>query len=117
MRNTVVLGRSIGRAFNPWYLLLIIPLLAGGAALWIALRKSGPPPTPYTGPNLPTTLTPVTLLSFLERLKEYEGLPADKREQLTAEINQLQDAFFGPQPESQPSTDLHEIARKWKPAA
>ena len=115
---TVVLGSSIGRGFNPWYLLLLIPLAGGGLAIWFALRKSGPAPEPYTGPSVPATLTPVTLLAFLEKLQAYEGLPTEKREKLTAEINKLQDNFFGPHQEpSEPATDLHEIARKWKPAA
>jgi hypothetical protein len=83
----------------------------------LVLRRSGPPPIPYTGPVVPSTLTPVTLLAFLERLRAYEGLSKDRRPALESEITLLQDRFFGPEQESDATTDLHEIALKWKPAA
>ncbi|MCS5539024.1 MAG: hypothetical protein NZ804_03435 [Roseibacillus sp.] len=58
-----------------------------------------------------------TLLAFLERLRAYEGLSKDRRRALKSEITLLQDRFFGPGQESEATTDLHEIALKWKPAA
>jgi hypothetical protein len=115
---TVTLGARVGRGFNPWLLLLLIPALALlSFVLWLVLRRSGPPPIPYTGPVVPSTLTPVTLLAFLERLRAYEGLSKDRRPALESEITLLQDRFFGPEQESDATTDLHEIALKWKPAA
>ena len=56
-------------------------------------------------------------LESLERLRAYEGLSKDRRPALESEITLLQDRFFGPEQESDATTDLHEIALKWKPAA
>jgi hypothetical protein len=114
--ETVVLGATVGRTIKPWMILAGLFVLALGAAiLWVVLRRSGPAEAVDHGPELPATLTPVTLLSFLERL--HHRLPDNKRAELSTEIAALQDRFFGPANESLPDDELTKIATRWKKAA
>jgi hypothetical protein len=62
------------------------------------------------GPQLPSTLTPVSLLAFLEGLLESPALPDSARRQLSDTIRSLKDRAFGPSPDVPGPDELREMA-------
>ena len=92
------------------FLALAILIIAGVA---FALRRGEQTEVSSATPEIPEKLTPVTLLSFLERLKEF--LPEEKHVALDSEIESLQDRFFGPQRDDA-ELDLHSLASRWQNA-
>ena len=112
---TIPLIAKVGPTIPRWALFLAVASALLVLLLIIfLLRRKAPEEIIDHGPAIPSTLTPVTLLSFLDRLKD--RLPDDKRAELTAEIQSLQDHFFGPT-KSPGTPDLLTLATHWQKTA
>ena len=93
-------------------------IMAGAALLialaaflvWRKLRPSKQDVAEDTTIPLPTRLTPVTVLGYLQRLK----VPSDRREELDREIRLLESRHFGPSAPEPDATALSEIATRWQ---
>lgn len=98
---------------SPSWLLWLIPLgLILGLAAFFLLRKKTPISEVATGPDLPTTLTPVSVLAFLENLQRNAGLPEKAQSKLSDSIQSLKDRSFGPDRDVPDSEELQEIATR-----
>lgn len=96
---------------SPW--LWLTPLVLIGALIaFFRLRKKAPVKIVEDGPALPTTLTPVTVLAFLETLQSDPRLPADSQADLSKSIRSLQDRAFGSDQNVPDTDELHEIANR-----
>ncbi len=92
-------------------LVWLIPLaLVGTILLILIFRPRKKEKTSPEGPELPSSLTPVSLLAFLEGLQESPALPDSARLQLTDTIRSLQDRAFGPSPDVPGPDELREMA-------
>lgn len=93
-------------------------IMAGAALLialaaffvWRKLRRSKQYVVEDTTIPLPTRLTPVTVLGYLQRLK----VPSDRREELDREIHLLESRHFGPSAPEPDAAALTEIATRWQ---
>lgn len=112
---TVQLGTRVGPLLPPWIIITSVLVLAIIVLIIVTLRRRTKPiEQADSRPPIPSTLTPVTLLSFLDRLQD--RLPEDQQAELTTEIQALQDRFFGPTNDA-PTPDLHSLAIHWQKAA
>lgn len=111
VENTTAIAAGSGK--NPPYLLFLVLLLpAIGVALYFLFRKK-PGPIIHQGPNLPTTLTPVSILAFLENLQRNGQLTEKEQTELSTTISSLKDRSFGPAPNIPDTSELQEIARRF----
>ncbi|GAA5483225.1 hypothetical protein [Haloferula sargassicola] len=104
-----------GRRVWPWVFALALFAALAAAVLYYFRRKK-PAVEVVPAVPLPSRLTPVTLLGWLERLKEQPGLSPELRESLEVEILGLEARHFGPaagRPDAEP---LEAIARRWQAA-
>jgi hypothetical protein len=62
------------------------------------------------GPELPATLTPVSLLAFLEGLHRDTQLSKEARVKIQQSIKSLKDRSFGPESDVPTIDELREIA-------
>ena len=98
---------------SPSWLLWLIPvaILAAIAAFFLLRRKS-PVEQVAQGPDLPSTLTPVSVLAFLENLQRNGQLPEKEGVNLSDSIKSLKDRSFGPNREVPDTKELQEIATR-----
>jgi len=98
---------------SPSMLLWLVPvaLLAGIAAFFL-FRKKAPVEQLAQGPNLPTTLTPVSVLAFLENLQRNGQLSEKEGLALSASIKSLKDRSFGPSRDVPDTEELQEMATR-----
>ncbi len=108
----VPLGAPVRRI---WPAVVALALLVALAAIYYFRRKK---PVVEAAPvlPLPSQLTPVTLLGWLERLKTQPGLPPELRRSLEKEIRELESRYFGPEVGMQDPEPLEAIARRWQAA-
>ena len=110
---TMKLDQGTKSSSNWWIYLLGILAIAGGAIYYLS-RKNKDHVTEETGPVLPESITPVTLLSFLKKLTEHELLKPEQKDELNKSIEKLQSSSFGPAASPPDSTELQKIASLWK---
>ena len=89
--------------------LALLCVLAGFLA-WRKLRPRKQQVAEDTTIPLPTRLTPVTVLGYLQRLK----VPTDRRAELDREIHLLESRHFGPSAPEPDTAALTEIATRWQ---
>ncbi|MGJ8723746.1 MAG: hypothetical protein ACSHYB_04235 [Roseibacillus sp.] len=105
--ETVQLNESTGPRIWPWILLLILVAIAFFA--WRFFKKSNAPTEQIvSGPAIPSNLTEVSLLHWLEQLKT--SVPTEKAADLSKEISDLQQSAFS---KSGSKSALTEIAEHW----
>lgn len=78
---------------------------------FLILRPSKKNQERAVGPELPTSLTPVSLLAFLENLLENPSLSDEKHDQLTQTVDLLKNRAFGPSQDVPDADELQEMAR------
>ena len=95
-------------SFRAW----IIPAsVVALIVFFLILRPSKKKQERAVGPELPTSLTPVSLLAFLENLLENPSLSDEKHDQLTQTVDLLKDRAFGPSQDVPDADELQEMAR------
>ncbi len=98
-------------AKSPPYLLFLILLLpAIGVAIYFIFFKKKQEVIVNRGPELPGTLTPVSLLTFLEGLQSNNQLPEEARVKIQESIQSLKDRSFGPGTDVPDRDELKKIA-------
>ncbi|MES2659348.1 MAG: hypothetical protein V4689_12080 [Verrucomicrobiota bacterium] len=102
-----------------------MPWIAGGFAALLVLGAGGfafmknRKPVNDGGPALlplPTHINAVSVIGYLRRLQERDGIPASLREAIAKEITTLEDRHFGREDAPQDPAVLEEIARRWQAA-
>lgn len=101
---------TVGRQPSFPLVWLVLLALVGAIVLIQIFRPRKKEKTPPEGPALPSSLTPVSLLAFLESLLENQSLPDSARRQLSDTIRSLQDRAFGPSPDVPGPDELREMA-------
>jgi hypothetical protein len=105
--------KIIAGSDSPSWLLWFIPVgIIAALAAFFLFRKKAPVTEPATGPNLPTTLTPVSILAFLENLQRNAALPEKIQADLSDSIQSLKDRCFGSDRDVPDSEELQEIATR-----
>lgn len=107
--ETVALNEQTGLARGWFWLIAVIALLAASAAwVWTRLSRKPVEIVEKAGPSLPSRLTPVSLLHWLQQL---EGrVEDDRKEKLKSEIEGLQRAAFS---KGNSDLELEQIAKAW----
>ncbi len=114
-RTPITAGKD---SASPWLLLLLlVPIaLIAFAAWFIFFRKKDTEEAIITGPPIPNTLTPVTVLSYLESLTQ-SPLAEEQKSSLQTAIAELKDKAFGPAAKPPAEEDLQSLATHWQGAA
>ncbi len=102
-----------GSSKPPPYLLfiaLLIPAIGVAISIYFLLFTNKEKPVVQNGPELPGTLTPVSLLSFLEGLQRDTQLPKEARSKIQKSIQSLKDRSFGPGTDVPDIEELRKIA-------
>ena len=100
-----------GSAKSPPYLLFLALLLpAIGVAVYFLFFKKKQEVAVQSGPSLPASLTPVSVLAFLENLQNEKNLPKEAQEKIQTSIQALKDRSFGPDAQAPDTDELKEIA-------
>ena len=113
---SVPLGGSGSRA-APWIaggLAALVALAAGAIAIFRRKKETG-----ETGPALlplPVHINVVSVIGYLRRLQQREGLAPALRESIEQEIAALETRHFGREDATQDPAQLEEIARRWQAA-
>ena len=89
-----------------------VPGELAGIAAFFLFRKKAPVEQLAQGPNLPTTLTPVSVLAFLENLQRNGQLSEKEGLALSASIKSLKDRSFGPSRDVPDTEELQEMATR-----
>lgn len=112
----VPLGGS-GGGFNAWVAASIAILIAIAAAMFAIFRKKpdGGPSGPVLLP-LPAHINAVSVIGYLRRLQEREGVSTAQKESLEKEITALEAKLFGRGDAAQDPAELEEIAKRWQAA-
>ena len=106
-----------GKRMTPWIASGIALLLAIGGGVLAFFRKKrdhGP-----TGPiliPLPAHINAVSVIGYLRRLQEREGISPALRESIEEEITSLETRHFGREDAPQDPVELEEIAKRWQAA-
>lgn len=94
------------------FLFWVIPAaVLGVLILFLVFRPRKKPEVLAVGPELPSSLTPVSLLAFLENLLKNQALPEETQVQLAQTVQALQDRAFGPSPDVPGPEELKEMAQ------
>ena len=100
-----------GSSKSPPYLLLLTPLLlVFSISAYLLFFKKRAEIVIQNGPELPATLTPVSLLAFLEGLHRDTQLSKEARVKIQQSIKSLKDRSFGPESDVPTIDELREIA-------
>jgi hypothetical protein len=100
-----------GSSKSPPYLLLLTPLLLVICiSTYFLFFKKREEIAIQNGPELPATLTPVSLLAFLEDLHRDTQLSKEARAKIQKSIKSLEDRSFGPESDIPTIDELREIA-------
>ncbi|MDB4487844.1 hypothetical protein N9036_05855, partial [Akkermansiaceae bacterium] len=94
----------------PYLLLLTLLLLVICISTYFLFFKKREEIVIQNGPELPATLTPVSLLAFLEGLHRDPHLPKEARGKIQKSIKSLRDRSFGPNTDVPKIDELREIA-------
>ena len=89
-------------------------LIAGSFAIFRRKQDTGD-----HGPALvplPAHINAVSVIGYLRRLQQREGLPLSTRESIDREIAILETRYFGREDVPQDPVALEEIARRWQAA-
>ncbi|WP_035612055.1 hypothetical protein [Haloferula sp. BvORR071] len=109
---------GVDKKVNPWGVGAIVALIALATGLLAHFRKGKE--LPPEGPNLiplPTHINAVSVIGYLKRLQEREGVQATTKESIGKEIAILETRYFGRDDVPQDPVILEEIARRWQVAA
>lgn len=102
---------------TPWVAGSIAVLLAIGAGMIAIFRKK-----PVQGPSgptlipLPSHINAVSVIGYLRKLQERDGISPALRESIEKEITSLESRHFGRQDTPQDPVELEEIAKRWQAA-
>jgi hypothetical protein len=102
---------------TPWVAGSIAILLAIGAGMVALFRKK--PDKSQSGPvlvPLPTHINAVSVIGYLRKLQEREGIAPALRESIEKEITALEAKHFGREDAPQDPVALEEIAKRWQAA-
>lgn len=106
-------GIVAGSESTSWTLWLIPVAILVALVGFFALRRKPEVAETSEGPALPTTLTPVSILAFLENLAGNHQLPEQARTDLDKSIESLKDRAFGPTHDVPDAAELEKIAGKY----
>ncbi|MCA9061856.1 MAG: hypothetical protein KDA96_02325 [Planctomycetaceae bacterium] len=79
---------------------------------WRVLRRTSAVKMEAEGLDVPTQLTPFTVLSYLKQIERNNGLPARAVEELTASIDQVERYYFAEQ-RGEAAPDLADLVHHW----
>ena len=116
VEETTVLTGGVPESSRPWWF-FALPILAAMVIIAFFLTRKQPEIELAQGPEIPKTLTPVTLLSYLDHIHAVGTLPEDKKTELSSVMESIQTRSFGPLADPPPSSTLKEIAHKWQKLA
>ena len=112
--TTEIIAGEESQSWLAWIIAAALLIIAG--TLFLLLRKKTEEEI-ITGPALPSTLTPVTLLTFLENIQKNTSLGDSEKEELKTSIITLKDRSFGPAANPPENDEIHAIAKQWQQAA
>ena len=112
--TTEIIAGEESQSWLAWIIAAALVIIAG--SIFFLLRKK-PEEEIITGPALPSTLTPVTLLTFLENIQKNTPLGDSEMEELKTSITTLKDRSFGPAANPPENDEIHAIAKQWQQAA
>ena len=112
--QTIQLERSYGKQSYAWVVWWIgIPVLFGGCLVaFLTWRSSGTVTESRQTLELPSQITPFSVLSLLEEIGRSEGLKPEVKNQLSQEMQRIEKAFFSDDAETT-RPDLASIAEDW----
>jgi len=113
----VELGAGSGSGFQPKHLALILTLALPilGLLYWRHIKKNDDPDDGViTGPQLPSTLTPVTAIAFLKRVHQNANLANDQKSELMKEIENLEARSFSSDSNPPSQEELEKITALWQ---
>jgi hypothetical protein len=92
-----------------WWMPAGFLAIAGAVFGWMRLQR--PKLAAEARFKVPDSVNPFTVLGLLRSIQSNNGLAAEQHKELSAEIQTLEQHYFG---EAQPSTpDLNRIAEHW----
>lgn len=104
--------RSIGWIAGGFALIMVV---GAGVFLFVKSRKKPIDDGPALLP-LPEHISAVSVIGYLRRLQEREGISENLREAISNEIVSLEDRHFGREDAAQDPDALEEIAKRWQAA-
>jgi len=113
-QQNVTLGEALVRPARPWVWIgwtaggLLAALALAAAVLAVKRRR----PKSETGLAIPEPLTPFSLIGFLQRVEQVNGLSPDRTAQLRQTIREVESHYFADTPNGQ-APDLRRIAETW----
>jgi hypothetical protein len=112
--RTIQLERNYGKRSYAWMIWWIgLPaILVAGWGLFLARRSGRQVTTAHPTLQLPTQITPFSVLSLLEEIGRSEGLNPEVRQLLRQEMQRIERAFFSEDVAETPP-DLASIAQDW----
>lgn len=113
VEQTVTLAESPVSTAKYWFLGIGAVLLALVAFFVTRSRKTTTEEVSQSGLSLPSHLTPVTLLAYLKKTVETLNLNDTQKEEIQADINQIQTQAFGPDNTPPNEDELKAIATRW----
>ncbi|GAA5494709.1 hypothetical protein Rhal01_00873 [Rubritalea halochordaticola] len=116
VEQTVELNKAEAASVNIWLYSAGAAILALLGFFFVKSRKPAPEQIKHNVIALPSDLTPVTLLSYLNKIRESQKLNADQKAKLDQEIKQLQTTYFGPECITPEQEQLKSIAQNWQKA-
>ncbi|PQJ28233.1 hypothetical protein [Rubritalea profundi] len=116
VEKTISLTETETAGLQPWYFVAGALVLGITGFLTVKSRKAAPVTGPSNVIALPTDLTPVTLLSYLEKISQSPSLNDEQKAKLELEIGQLQASYFGPEALQTDEDNLKSIAQTWQKA-
>jgi hypothetical protein len=113
---SVPLGGAVKRT-TPWIIgsLVLLAALAGAVIAIFRRKKDGDDHGPALIP-LPAHINAVSVIGYLRRLQEREGISPSARESIGKEIAILETRYFGREDVPQDPVALEEVARRWQAA-
>lgn len=106
--TTAIIAGSDEPSWAIWLIPAVILAAIGG---FFAINRKTETVVTDDGPDLPSTLTPVSVLAFLENLARNASLPEEARSDLAISIKSLKDRSFGPAHDVPDRDELQEIAK------
>lgn len=116
--KTTPIHATKGSPIKPWHYILAALILAAIAIIIIRKKKTNPEAETETQKlHPPTDLTPVTLLSYLQKIQNTPSISQEQKHKIAQEIQSLQTQSFGPQSTPPTKEHLQKIAQQWQKAA